>query len=797
MSRWLFSYPDVGPDSCGSGLREALCTLGNGRFATRGAAPEAVADETNYPGTYLAGCYNRLTSTVAGREITNEDMVNLPNWLPMTFRIDNGPWFGPAASWQTAEQTWELDVRRGVLTRLALIRDDSGRETRLTQRRLVSMAEPTLAALETTLVPLNWSGRLTVRSALDARTRNTGVARYRDLASEHLHPLGAGAESSGIAWLHTRTVTSEIRIAMASRTVSDAGAEQSCETTPDGRWAAHHESRLVAEGTQFTVTKVASVHSSGDRAAADCLDAALREVQRAHTFEALVERHTVAWRHLWRRCGVEVADQETQRAVNLHVFHLLQTLSPHTADLDVGVPARGLHGEAYRGHVFWDELFVFPFLCARLPNVARSLLLYRWRRLPEARAAAAATGLPGAMFPWQSGSDGREETQTVHLNPMSGRWLPDRSHRQRHVGIAVAYNVWEYYRLTGDRRFLADYGAELVLEVARYFAGLATYNKALNRYEIRGVMGPDEYHDGYPDRTEPGLDNNAYTNIMTAWLLRRALHILDLIPGRRRSELVDALSLTDATLSRFEEVSRKLRVPFHGGVISQFEGYAHLEELDWDHYRATYPDVQRLDRILESEHGAGAANRYKVSKQADTLMLFFLLTEEELAELLDHLGYGIDTGLIPRTVEYYLARTSHGSTLSAVVHAWVLARTDRANSWTFFSQALRSDIDDTQGGTTAEGIHLGAMAGTLDLLTRCYTGLAPDPEALRLDPRLPRGLHHLAFEIDYHGHADVRVDITEGRLRVELPTSDAPPLQVATTRASVSLAPGSSCELPC
>ena len=153
---------------------------------------------------------------------------------------------------------------------------------------------------------------------------------------------------------------------------------------------------------------------------------------------------------------VEGDTPETQLAIRLHVFHLLQTVSPNTLDLDVGVPARGLHGEAYRGHVFWDELFVFPYLNLHQPQLTRSLLLYRWRRLPEARQAAVEDGHLGAMYPWQSGSNGREETQVVHFNPLSGRWLTDASHLQRHVNLAVAYSFWKYFQATADLEFMAD-----------------------------------------------------------------------------------------------------------------------------------------------------------------------------------------------------------------------------------------------------------------------------------------------------------------------------------------------------
>ncbi|RNL86882.1 glycoside hydrolase family 65 protein [Halostreptopolyspora alba] len=791
MSKWVIAYDDSDAERVDEGRREALCTLGNGRFATRGAAPEVSADGVHYPGTYVAGCYDRRTSVVAGREVANEDMVNVPNWLPLTFRAADGPWFDGTTG-QGHGQRWELDLRRGVLTRLLTVRDSQGRETRMTQRRIVSMDTPALAALETTFVPLNWSGRLTVRSALDGRVTNRGVARYRDLEGTHLRPLAAGTHS-GIAWLHTETLSSGIRIALAGRTTGDRPHAGVASTAGADTWIGHDLHCEVDEAEQVSFSKVVSLRTSRDSAIEEPLAAARDDVTHAPDFDTLLERHELAWSQLWRRCSIAVSDDDTQRVLNLHMFHILQTLSPHTADLDVGVPARGLHGEAYRGHVFWDELFVFPFLNMNFPETAEALLRYRWRRLPAARAAAAEAGYPGAMFPWQSASSGREETQRVHLNPRSGSWTDDNSHRQRHVGIAIAHNVWHHYQFTGDGDFLADVGAELLLSIARFLCGIATFNKALDRYEIRGVMGPDEFHDGYVERAEPGLDNNAYTHIMTSWVLCRALDTLDLLPGRRRRELEERLGLDQVEIDRFEDVSRRLRVPFHDGVISQFDGYERLAELDWEGYRARYGDIRRLDRILEAE--SDTCNRYKASKQADALMPFFLLQTDEVLDLLRHLGYERDPELIPRTVGYYLERTSHGSTLSSLVHSWVLARTDRESSWRFFVYALRSDIDDIQDGTTAEGIHVGAMAGTVDILTRCYAGLQAEGGTLRFHPRLPTDIDSLTFTMRYRGHWDVLVNITRENVTVELPHDEGAPIRVEVAGRRAEVAPGSACEL--
>lgn len=695
MNPWLLTYD--GCDPADEGLREALTTLGNGYFATRGAVPETRADGVRYPGTYVAGCYDRLVSQVAGRSVENEDLVNVPNWLPLTFRADGGDWFAPGNA-EILHCRHTLDMRQGILTRLLRIRDSGGRITRLEQHRLVSMDDPHLAALTMTVVPENWSGLLEIRSELDGRVTNSGVARYRGLADRHLVPVSAHAAGEVIELL-TRTATSRVEIAIAARTALTGGR---CHTGVEEDRATDDRAIEVTAGDEVLVEKIVALYTSRDRAIAESAAAARVAVVRAGCFHDLLRRHVRAWERLWSRAHVVAEDSEVQRILNLYVFHLLQTASPHVTELDAGLPARGLHGEAYRGHVFWDDLFVFPFLAPRFPEVTRALLRYRWRRLPEARWAARAAGYTGAMFPWQSGGDGREETPRLHFNPRSGRWLPDNSRLQRHVGLAVAHNVWQHYEATKDSAFLAGFGGELLLEIARFFASLTT--REGERYVIRGVMGPDEYHDGYPGRTEPGLDNNAYTNVMTAWLMRR---VLDMIG------LVGAEGVSAEEIGRFTGMAGRMRVDFHDGVISQFEGYAELEELDWAAYRRRYGDIRRLDRILEAE--GDSPNRYKASKQADVLMLFHLLGEKGLGEIMTDLGYEWNTETAVRTVDYYLARTCHGSTLSAVVHAGVLARVRPGASQPFLVEALNSDVKDLQGGTTAEGVHLGAMAGVAGL----------------------------------------------------------------------------------
>ncbi|MCZ6489922.1 MAG: glycoside hydrolase family 65 protein [Acidobacteria bacterium] len=800
MTAWSLVYEKFDPDS--EGLREALCTLGNGYFATRGAAPEAEAGAVHYPGTYLAGGYNRLTTEIAGRPIENEDLVNFPNWLPLTFRIARGKWFNLLAV-EILSYRQELDLKRGVLLREVRFRDKQGRQTRLTNRRLVHMGNPHLAAIETTLTAENWSGQAEFRSALDGRVVNAGVERYKNLNSKHLKPLETGAVGEDSIYLKVQTTQSEIRMAQAARTqVFQDGdpVEVERRTIRETGYIAQQFSVNLREGIELSIEKVVTVFTSRDFAVSECGLQARDTLSRAGRFPDLLESHTLSWEHLWRRFDIEVTQasgSRTEMILHLHLFHLLQIASMHTIDLDAGIPARGWHGEAYRGHVFWDELFIFPLLNLRVPEITRALLLYRYQRLDEARAGARKAGYRGAMYPWQSGSTGREETQQVHLNPRSGRWIEDNSCRQRHVNAAIVYNIWQYYQTTRNMEFMALHGAEMILEIARFWASIATYNADRDRYEILGVMGPDEYHDGYLNGESGGVNNNAYTNIMAVWVICRALETLDLLRRVRRArfrELWEKLELTQEEIDHWQQLSRKMRIVFHeDGIISQFEGYEQLEEFDWEGYKKKYGNIHRLDRILEAE--GDTPNRYKASKQADLLMLFYLFSSEELGQLFEQLGYPFEYETIPKNIEYYMKRTSHGSTLSRVVHSWVLARSDRARSWQLFNEALESDIADIQNGTTAEGIHLGAMAGSVDLMQRAFTGLETRGDVLRFNPCLPEELTRLCLQIRYRRHL-MEIEISHTEVKIRTVTGSPGPVKIGFRDQVCELREGETKEFP-
>ncbi|MCA9407793.1 MAG: glycoside hydrolase family 65 protein [Candidatus Omnitrophica bacterium] len=752
MKKWKLTYNKFIPEE--ESLRESLCTLGNGYFGTRGAIPESSANKVHYPGTYIAGVYNTLTTEIANRLIANEDFVNCPNWLMLTYRIDNGPWINrqkvKILSWKV-----ELNMRKGILSRRIRWQDDKGRRTLVESHCLVSMAHPHCGGLRITITPENYSGTITVRSGIDGLIINAGVDRYKQLRSKHLEPYLLGAFGEQGIFLQMQTNQSNIQITEALRNLfylNNEAIHPELKIISHGKQRIMHETQVnVKKGEKFSIEKLVSLYTSRDHGVADNCAIAQDTVNKIENFEILFKAHQARWKALWKRYDVEVeGDSFVQLALRLHIFHLLQSASTYNDDIDAGMPVRGLHGEAYRGHIFWDELYVFPFYNLHSPEITRALLMYRYRRLGAAKENAKQQGFKGAMYPWQTASTGEEVTQIIHLNPLSGVWGPDYSSLQRHVSIAIAYNVWNYHYTTGDRDFLDRCGAEMILEIAHFWSSSATFNKKSGKFEIEGVMGPDEFHEKYPGANKGGLKNNAYTNIMVVWILEKALYIIDkILTEEERNALLLKVEVSQEEVARWREMILKMAIPMDKqGLIHQFEGYMDLEELDWEEYRNKYDNIHRIDRILKAE--GLSPDSYKVSKQADVLMLFYVLNIHELKDIFKRLGYPFSKEIMRKNFRYYFDRTSHGSTLSMVVHAYVADLLDiKENSYEYFIESLKSDIYDSQGGTTQEGIHAGVMGGTIDLFLRNYGGLNILEDRICLDPKLPKHWKKIKFSVRY------------------------------------------------
>ncbi len=339
-TEWTLTYNKWDPAQ--QPRRKALCTLGNGYFATRGAAEETRAGGPHYPGTYLAGGYNRAESEVSGRIVVNEDLVNWPNWLCLTFRTEGEDWFDVNSA-DLLEFHQTLDLRRGILERRIRFRHSLDRNTSLVSRRLVHMANPHLAALQWELTPENWSGPIEIRSTLDGTVANNGVQRYRGLNSRHLEVLGTERIGEDGICLIVETNQSHIRMVQAARTqvfVDGQHAVLERETIEEHGIAEQRLQVDCAREKPLRVEKVVALYTSRDFAISEPTVAARAAISQAGQFRELCESHELAWKRLWNRADIEISDGDewAQVILRLHVFHLLQSTSFNSVDVDAGVP---------------------------------------------------------------------------------------------------------------------------------------------------------------------------------------------------------------------------------------------------------------------------------------------------------------------------------------------------------------------------------------------------------------------------------------------------------------------------
>ena len=429
-------------------------------------------------------------------------------------------------------------------------------------------------------------------------------------------------------------------------------------------------------------------------------------------FDRLLAAHREAWAGLWADAEIKIdGDAETELAARFATFHLLG-VAPENGEATVG--ARGLTGPAYGGHVFWDaDVFVLPDLAAIRPAAARSMLEYRVRRLPAARAAAAAEGLVGARFPWESANDGTDVTPRS-ARGHKGELIPIRTgEREAHIVAAVAWGACEYVAWTGDTEFLEGPGRELILDTARYWASRARVDQD-GRAHLRGVMGPDEYHEV--------VDDNAYTNVMARWNLRQAARLVDQMGGDT-AEADEWRRLAESLVDGWDPVR---------GVYEQFAGYWGLEPL-------LVADVADTPVAADILLGAERVTGSQLIKQADVVMLHYLVPDEVAA------------GSLAANLAFYEPRTAHGSSLSLAVHAALFARArepDRALK--LFRLAARLDLDDLTG-TTAGGLHLAAMGGLWRALACGFLGMRPYGELLCIDPCLPDAWEALTLGFRFRG----------------------------------------------
>lgn len=734
---WMIQYDkqEVGKRSYG---QESLMSLGNGYLGLRGAPLWATCSDNHYPGLYVAGVFNHTSTEVAGHDVINEDMVNWPNPQLIKVYIDN-----ELVDFEAAiEKNSSIDFKNGLQI----------------ESYNVSLAKGGLTLVTTKFVdPINFhdfgfvgeiiadfSGKLRIETFIDGSVLNQNVERYRAFDSKEFEVTQI---ADGL--LVAKTRTTDIELAVATKTYLNG---QPLKKVESGNSEIFKESIEVDLLKNQEVQFEKSIVIASSYETKNPVEFVLTELV-ATSVSKIQENNANYWEKVWQDGDIVIESDhaDLQRMVRMNIFHIRQA-AQHGANqfLDASVGSRGLTGEGYRGHIFWDEIFVLPYYAANEPETARDLLLYRINRLTAAQENAKVDGEIGAMFPWQSGLIGDEQAQFVHLNTVNNEWEPDNSRRQRHVSLAIVYNLWIYLQLTDDESILTDGGLDLLIETTKFWLNKAELGSD-SRYHIAGVMGPDEYHEAYPGQ-EGGICDNAYTNLMLTWQLNW---------------------LTELSVKGFEipadllEESQKVRENLYldideNGVIAQYAKYFELKEVDFAAYEAKYGDIHRIDRLMKAE--GISPDEYQVAKQADTLMLMYNLGHEHVIKLVKQLGYELPKNWLKVNRDYYLARTVHGSTTSRPVFAGIDVKLgDFDEALDFLITAIGSDYYDIQGGTTAEGVHIGVMGETLEVIQNEFAGLTLRDGYFSIAPHLPKSWTKLKFSQIFKG-CQVEILIEKGQL---------------------------------
>jgi trehalose/maltose hydrolase-like predicted phosphorylase len=694
---------------------ESRFALGNGFLGLRGSLD--LPGEASQPRTYVAGVFDLADTPPYVAALTPG-----PDCLEVEVRLDGEP--VSVDKGQVAELRRVLDMRRGVLRSYWSHVTERGKELRIESARLASLAHRNMG-LQVVRLQCRQPGR--VELYLRIADPKAGLERLR--------------VERGLGVWQARYSRRAIAVAQHASLHSPASAVRSPDAGPLAEaW------EFEAGGQPAEVARVFAVIRDGDTRAA--ADRARLLARRHHDPLQLYREHVRAWDERQRLSDFVIeGDEAAQRAMRFAIFHLNSAANPE--DPYTSVAARGLTGDAYMGHVFWDtEIYLLPFYTVTWPEAARAMLMYRYHTLPGARAKAQRLGYRGALYAWESAASGDEETPSMAIGPENQIILIRSGIEAHHISADVAYAVWNYWQATGDSRFLKGAGAEILVETARFWASRARLEDD-GQYHIRRVIGPDEYHEG--------VDDNAYTNEMARWNLETAASVFDLMARRwprRLRELTREIGLQPDEPADWRRVAAGLTrcLDPATGVIEQFAGYDALEEIDLRQYASrTAP----MDVVLGPERTRNS----KVLKQADVVMLMALLGDRFPREVQE------------ANFDYYEPRCGHGSSLSPPVHALMAARLDKMDlALRYFRQTAAIDMDDTLGNTFG-GVHIAALGGQWQAAVMGFAGLRLAEDGIALEPRLPSGWKRVRFRAQWRGRvlavsvADQEVEVTleEGR----------------------------------
>ena len=699
-------------------FQETIFTLGNGYIGVRGILEEGYEEEC--AGTYIAGIYDQ------GKGQSSE-IVNVPNPFRMEVYV-NGKKLS-MDNMKVVEHRRILDMKKAVLSRHTVF-TDAGKRYEYQSRRFLSLRNMHLGVLRFSFRALDGDAHVVVKRIIDGTTRNEIQAVGEPI--KHYAVTHAADAGNGRLYLEARTNDFGILIGMASGGDMVTGkfqpaVETKCYT--NGESVVREYCFDARKGRRYRFNEYISIYTSHNfehDVKSACLNGV--ELARKQGIARLLRKHVRAWDRRWQNCDIGIeGDLGAQKAIRFNIYHLLIAAPPE--DLDVSIAAKSLSGEWYKGHIFWDtEIYILPFFIYTQPEIARNLLLYRQRRLSQARINAKLERYEGALFPWESAASGEDETPKWWRGPDGVLIEVYTRQIQHHIVSDIAYAVATYRGVTKDHRFMLDYGAELIFETARFWASRVSYNKKLSLYEVKEVTGPDEYH--------KGVDNNSYTNYLARWNLLYAAELynkfLEMHPNRLK-KLSKKMDLSQNEVEKWRDIGNKIMFLIgKNGLIEEFQGYFGKRNdviEQWD--EKGMPIYSKDEEELKHT---------QLVKQADVILLLHLFPNDFTADIKK------------MNFDYYDARTTHLSSLSPCIYAILATElNDIDKAYKYFRYAVNGDLKDYFGNTEL-GMHAASLGGVWQLVINGFAGVRVKGDMLSINPRLPRNWQSLEFKLIWRGN---------------------------------------------
>ncbi|WP_296946892.1 glycoside hydrolase family 65 protein [uncultured Massilia sp.] len=702
-------------------LHETLFTLGNGYIGMRGTPEEGHgpggALKGTLEGTYLNGFHDteaiHYPENAYGLARTNEFMLNVPNAKRITLEVDGALFTLDSGTVHAYERT--LDFRTGVLARSVEWEAPSGQRLRIDSRRLVCLQRKHVAALEVAVTPLDFSGTVRLLADVDAAVSNMQAGDDPRVGSAITGPslqlVGREVGETDVLVLQ-RTRNSGFLLATATDSVLDSPARLE-------RLAGGHAFEVQARrGETIVLRKFVAYATSRDMDEGQVGAHARAEVARARAdgFDALVAEQGAWLAGFWNEADVVIdGDDALQQGVRFNQFHLLQSVG---RDGKTNIAAKGVTGEGYEGHYFWDtEIYVFPFFLFSRPEIARALLQYRYNGLPKARERARQMAhARGALYPWR----------TIAGEECSAYYPAGTA--QYHINADVAYSIRLYWLATGDLDFIAQCGAEILLETARIWLGLGSWDRQ-GRFCINEVTGPDEY--------TALVNNNYYTNAMARMHMTFAADMIERLRAERPGEharVAAAIGLEDAEIAAMRAAGAAMRLPYDEelGIHEQDDSF--LSKKPWD-----FANTPQEHYPLLLHYHPLVIYRHQVCKQADVVLALMLLSNQ----------FALDDKR--RDFDYYERVTTHDSSLSSCIFSIVASEVGyRDKAYAYFMETARLDLDNTHANTQT-GVHTAAMAGTWLGVAYGFGGMRLDEDGLRFAPALPDRWTGYRFQVHVRG----------------------------------------------